>query len=144
MKATEMEVEGSSLPTSSKKETAGEVQMSSLELDVSVADTRTAKAGELGRGSKLSGQDLSIHPDVSLKEESCSDVTPSKSSEKPEKGRSQSRGLQFVAPCLYSCLHFPTANWEVTPPSGLPCPTLQLIDFKSSTARYPIRCQLYF
>ncbi|KAJ6658549.1 hypothetical protein lerEdw1_019937 [Lerista edwardsae] len=86
MKATEMEVAGSSLSTSNEKETAGEVQMSSLDLDVSVADTRTAKADELARGSERCGRDRSIHPDASLKEESCSDVTPSQSSEKSEKG----------------------------------------------------------
>ncbi|XP_033016997.1 zinc finger protein 638 isoform X2 [Lacerta agilis] len=80
------EVEESSASTASEEKTGENVQMPSSDVSVSVVDSQAVDTAELDTKSEPQDQ----VPSADLKEESCSEVTSSQPSEKPEKDLSDS------------------------------------------------------
>ncbi|XP_053258195.1 zinc finger protein 638 isoform X2 [Podarcis raffonei] len=75
------EVEESSVSAASEEKAGENVQMPSSDVSVSMADSQATATAELDTKSKPQDQ----VPGAELKEESCSEVTSSQPSEKPEK-----------------------------------------------------------
>ncbi|XP_077789825.1 zinc finger protein 638 isoform X3 [Podarcis muralis] len=75
------EVEESSAPTSSEEKAGENVQMPSSDVSVSMVDSQATATAEPDTKSEPQDQ----VPSAELKEESCSEVTSSQPSEKPEK-----------------------------------------------------------
>nr|XP_034959571.1 zinc finger protein 638 isoform X2 [Zootoca vivipara] len=82
-RAADTEVEGSSASTASEERAGENTQVPSSDASVSMADSQAAATATAELDTKSEPQDQV--PSADLKEESCSEVTSSQPSEKPEK-----------------------------------------------------------